>query len=295
MDKFRHKLPKEELKKFGRDVNKKLVASDYKNNRVDDPTSITPKQERKVKQYAKDFFDRATQKYRDHEKKKAERAARHVPKPAKDDIPDVPLSVEQPAEALGGDDDDVVLSDVEAAVSSPSNSSDRKRKREDLDGDSPNQQQQQQQQQTPSETPSAKRLKEDESDAPSPPPPPPPPPEGAVDTPITEEEQSMREQEEALMRENEEAQRLADEEEEATKYSEGSPTPDGVEDRGRVNDRHFAANHNSNTPTGYGTANGASKITAGAEIGDSGPVGTNGKGNGAIEHENARKQGVLSH
>ena len=36
VDKFHGKLPKEELKKFAREVNKKLVSSDYKNNRVEE-------------------------------------------------------------------------------------------------------------------------------------------------------------------------------------------------------------------------------------------------------------------
>lgn len=74
MDKFRHKLPKDELKKFAKEVNKKLVASDYKNKRVDDPTSISPKLEKKVKKYVKDFLERAVEKFKEHEKKKVERA-----------------------------------------------------------------------------------------------------------------------------------------------------------------------------------------------------------------------------
>ncbi|KAK3357121.1 histone-lysine N-methyltransferase, H3 lysine-36 specific [Lasiosphaeria hispida] len=197
-DKFHHKLPKEEIKKFAREVNKKLVASDYKNSRVDDPTSITAKQEKKVKKFVKDFFDRAVIKYREHEKHKAERAARKTGGGGS--------SLSQLSSAANVADalarDDVVLSDVEDD-SAASVASDRKRKRdedaESLAGE------------TPSETPSIKRVKEDdagaESQSPSPPPPPPPP----ADTPLTEEERSMREQEEALMRENEEAQRLEDE------------------------------------------------------------------------------------
>ncbi len=52
VDKFHGKLPKDELKKFAREVNKKLVASDYKNKRVDDPTAISSKQAKKVRKYA---------------------------------------------------------------------------------------------------------------------------------------------------------------------------------------------------------------------------------------------------
>lgn len=44
--------------------------SDFKNNRVDDPTNIDDKQQKKVKKYCKEYFDKAVIKYRAHEKKK---------------------------------------------------------------------------------------------------------------------------------------------------------------------------------------------------------------------------------
>src|ERR1700722_9704832 len=71
MDKFRNKLPKEDLKKFAKEIGKKLVASDFKNNRVEDPTKISSKQEKKVKKYVKDFFDKAVAKKAAHDKMKA--------------------------------------------------------------------------------------------------------------------------------------------------------------------------------------------------------------------------------
>ncbi len=71
MDKFHHKLPRDDLKKLAKDISKKLVASDYKHSRVEDPTSITSKQEKKVKKYVKDFFDRALEKYKVHELEKS--------------------------------------------------------------------------------------------------------------------------------------------------------------------------------------------------------------------------------
>lgn len=195
LDKFRHRLPKEQLKKFAKEVNKKLVASDYKNNRVEDPTAISSKQEKKVKKYVKDFLDRAVEKYKEHERRKAERAARHAAngtKPSTAAGEDL-ASSETP---VGHDEveaiDDLIMSDVDD-VQSPGSSPERKRKREDENSPSL----------TPSETPSVKRLKEEDVE-PSPPPPPPPPPEAAMDV-------AMAEEEEAFVRENEEAQRLADE------------------------------------------------------------------------------------
>ncbi len=200
VDKFHHKLPKDELKKFAREVNKKLVASDYKNRRVEDPTSISSKQAKKVRKYAQDFFERAVVKYTDHEKKKAHGGAG---KPGVD-----AGTPSQPGEAPSA-----ATTPIEGDISPSSSPGGRKRKRDAADADddradSP--------EAPPSETPSVKRIKEDDDAVEgeedhhlSPPTPPPPPP--PVDTPPTEEERSMREQEEALMRENEEAQRLEDE------------------------------------------------------------------------------------
>ncbi|KAI1448457.1 hypothetical protein F5Y02DRAFT_308564 [Annulohypoxylon stygium] len=193
MDKFRHKLPREDLKKFAKDVNKKLVASDYKNNRVEDPTSITEKQEKKVKKFVKDFFDRAVEKYKAHEKKKAERAsrARDVVQPG-----DNADSVTAPAVK----DEDIIMTDDEAG--STPNSLDRKRKREDDAVGSPSV--------TPSETPSMKRLKEEEADVPSPPPPPPPPmDDDATLDMVTEHNKSHDGHDHALPHEDDEEQRMA--------------------------------------------------------------------------------------
>ncbi|KAI3338861.1 hypothetical protein F4824DRAFT_62829 [Ustulina deusta] len=205
MDKFRHKLPKEDLKKFAKEVSKKLVSSDYKNNRVDDPTSITEKQERKVKTYVKTFFDRAVQKYHEHEKEKTEHATKdHLKNPHQlvtngDDTPMETL--------VNRDNGDVTMTDDEEAGETPG-STDLKRKRlgDDLVG-SPDL--------TPSETPFLKRLKENENDAPSPPPPPPPPPPDSEDTfgsVTTEQENALGEQDTALEQQEEERQRLREEE-----------------------------------------------------------------------------------
>ena len=195
MDKFHRQLPKEDLKKFGKEINKKLVASDYKNKRVDDPTTISEKQERKVKKYVKDFFERAVVKFKAHQEKTAAQAAKSQSSalPSSNSAA-LELSSEVPAVTL---DEDIVMSDDEGPGSTPA-SSDRKRKREDDTVDSPGP--------APSDTPSIKRVKDDDADEPSPPPPPPPPPEGEA-TPTAE----ISEQEAALMRENEEAQRIADE------------------------------------------------------------------------------------
>ena len=93
MDKFKGKLSKDDLKRFAKEVwtnsssgplsmlvdntalqiSKKLVNSDYKNGRVEDPTKISSRQEKQVKKYVQDYFEKAVAKKKDHEKRKAER------------------------------------------------------------------------------------------------------------------------------------------------------------------------------------------------------------------------------
>lgn len=198
MDKFRQKLPKEELKRHAKDVSKKLVSSDYKNKRVEDPTFISDKQEKKVKKYVKDYLDRAVEKYQELEKRRVERTSQQGSEPkglgAAPDT-DAIASIETPgASEPRAADEDAVMSDVDdTSRSSP----ERKRKRDEEDplGASV----------TPEETPSLKRLKEDERAEEPTPPPPPPPPGAEMEVDMTPA------QVEDLTREQEEAQRLADE------------------------------------------------------------------------------------
>lgn len=199
MDKFRQKLPKDELKRHSKDVSKKLVSSDYKNRRVDDPTAISEKQEKKVKKYVKDYLDRAVEKYQELEKRKVGHTSRRDsdakgPSAALD--VDAVASVETPVTAgARAADEDAAMSDVEEATRS---SPERKRKRDEEDN-TPDASL------TPEDTPSLKRLKEEQATEEPTPPPPPPPPGAEMEvemTPVQTEE---------LTREQEEAQRLADE------------------------------------------------------------------------------------
>lgn len=234
LDKFRHKLPKEELKRLGKDVAKKLVASDYKNNRVNDPAApLTEKQERNIKKYVKDFLDRAVAKYEAHHRKRtsetakksasSEQATNGKPASGADKPGESPdSSLEQEATA-----EDIILSDMEEE--SPDGAADRKRKRDaEVTAASVDD--------SPLDGPEMKRLKEDDQDGATPPPPPPPPPENP-DAARTEEAQALLEQEEALVRENEEAQRL-DEEEQARKKAVARPSSDGPAEQQTSMDEH---------------------------------------------------------
>lgn len=162
LDKFKHKLPKDELKRLGKEIAKKLVSSDYKNNRVDDPTAkLSDKQNKKIKTYVKDFLDRAVHKFGSQQKAKPD-----------DDGEQIDLG-ESDAEDDAGES--------------------RKRKR-DTDGPETATA-------TPSDGPDIKRLKEYDGPEPSPPPPPPPPPDAGrleeSEAMRQQENELMRENEEA--------------------------------------------------------------------------------------------------
>jgi hypothetical protein len=53
-------------------IGKKLVASDFRKNRVEDPTQISARQEKQVKKFVKDFFDKAVAKKKERDRKKEE-------------------------------------------------------------------------------------------------------------------------------------------------------------------------------------------------------------------------------
>lgn len=57
-------------------LSKKFVESDFKNHRVEDPTQITSRQERQVKKYVQEYFEKLVTKKNAHEKKKVERKSK---------------------------------------------------------------------------------------------------------------------------------------------------------------------------------------------------------------------------
>lgn len=217
LDKFRHKLPKDELKRLGKEIAKKLVASDYKNNRVSDPTAaLGEKQASKIRKHVRDFLDRAVEKYQEHQRRKDERDG-EKPRGAEDGPGSQSIPVKDPSfdsavespfakgtPEIPDDRPDGSLSEPEGGT--PPGSLERKRKRDEEGILS--------RCVTPCDEPDAKRLRETEDFEPTPsppPPPPPPPPEASMESTMEDEDRALREQEEALMRENEESQRLEDE------------------------------------------------------------------------------------
>lgn len=104
MNKYKHKIPRDDLKRFAKEIAKKLVASDYKAGRVKDPTKIDERQQKKVKEFCKQFFEKAYQK---HKKYEAEKAAREKGKDT--------LAGSPPAQDISpeNDNEDIKMSDIE--------------------------------------------------------------------------------------------------------------------------------------------------------------------------------------
>lgn len=160
-------------------ISKKLVSSDFKNHRVEDPTKISSRQEKQVKKYVKEYFDKAVAKKREHEKKKAERRSKEGVS-GTPTTPAIVAGVKKEEEESDGDqdmamsdDDEDVKPKLESAT--PVTPSDQllhaeglKRKR--VNDEDPDSIKLEDHESTPS-----KRLK---SESPPPPPPPPPPADG---------------------------------------------------------------------------------------------------------------------
>ena len=89
-------------------VSKKLVSSDFKNHRVEDPTKISSRQEKQVKKYVKEYFDKAVAKKREHDKKKAERRNKEG-ESAASPTPVIAAGVKAEGESDG--DQDMAMSD----------------------------------------------------------------------------------------------------------------------------------------------------------------------------------------
>ena len=133
MNKYKHKIPKDDLKRFAKDVSKKLSASDFKAGRVKDPTKLDEKHAAKVKKFCKDFFDKAAYKHKKQEQAKASRESKStnggksvVPsstasplRPNLDASPDIEDEVKKED---ASDDEDVKMSDIDndSTSSSPS-------------------------------------------------------------------------------------------------------------------------------------------------------------------------------
>lgn len=190
MNKYKHKIPKDDLKRFAKDVAKKLVASDYKAGRVENPTKISEKQQKKVKAYCKDYFEKAASKYKKLEEEKAAKRDKHghsSPKASSSH----PTPIHSPSHMIDQtirdtpkkeeEDEDVKMSDIEdheMMPLSPSESTkyDSLKRKRSTDLDALMKEEEDELTKSP-----AKKPNLDTSAISTPPPPPPPAP--PVDTP----------------------------------------------------------------------------------------------------------------
>lgn len=223
MEKYRKKLPKEDLKRFAKEIGKILTASDFKHKRVEDPTKITEYHEKKVRKSVRDYFEKAVAKRVAYEKKKAEKKATEALKNGQTPASVVSNDIDTPATAdtstpVDADvEDKAAMSDVDMSddelhtqsvpttpVGDSSGDDTLKRKRDE------------EAQKTPADSDDAfaKRFKADgtaiDASFGPPPPPPPPPADAQVPEGIEEEDPAvaeMRAAQEALERENEAAVR----------------------------------------------------------------------------------------
>ncbi|KAF2826525.1 hypothetical protein CC86DRAFT_467200 [Ophiobolus disseminans] len=156
---YRKKMEKDDIKRLSKEVAKKLVRGDYKSGRVKDPTAkLSSKHEKTVKNYVKEFMDKAVKKMDERDRQKATRLA-----DGKAESPAAVTDTRDMEEVEWDDDMMDMKADIPASRDpSPADSSELKRKRE---GDEA------------SGSPKKSRMGTDElQSAPPPPPPPPPPP-----------------------------------------------------------------------------------------------------------------------
>ncbi|KXL50685.1 hypothetical protein M433DRAFT_391988 [Acidomyces richmondensis BFW] len=169
--KYKHKLAKEDLKRWAKEFAKKMVESDFRKGRVDNLTKISDKQAKNVKKHAQQFFEKAVKKRDDAEKRRAEKkAARakdsHTPTGSP---PAAALLDPEEKDKSGIDLTDDEVDDLEATPAESSNSpSVLKRRRESVTNGE-------------EDDSALKRIRTDGLDQAPPPPPPPPPIDMVID------------------------------------------------------------------------------------------------------------------
>lgn len=150
--KYKHKLAKDDLKRWAKEFAKQMVESDFKKNRVEDPNRISDKRVKDVKKHAQNFFEKAVKKKEAAELRKAERKAK------KDRGSNSPVGSPMPA----GEDEfyGPILDESPGGSPGESTGSALKREREEDVAISPD----------------SLTLKKQRMETVQPPPPPPPPP-----------------------------------------------------------------------------------------------------------------------
>ncbi|KAF2754475.1 hypothetical protein EJ05DRAFT_142624 [Pseudovirgaria hyperparasitica] len=114
IDKYKQKLPRDDLKRYGKEISESMTKSDFKHKRVSDPHHLDDTQVKLVRKHIAQFFEKAATK---HARREEERSKRKAPKQNDEtksnstkphDIPAAP----SPFAALDHDGKDVELDDI---------------------------------------------------------------------------------------------------------------------------------------------------------------------------------------
>lgn len=173
MSKYKHKLPKDDLKRWAKDLAKKMVDSDFKKGKVQDPSKISDKQAKSVKKHAQDFFEKALSKSQEAEKRRAERRAAKKEGGSNTPAGSPPAAAGGPVET---EDAEIALSDNEedelegTPVETTDSPSTLKRRLSNIANGAEE-----------DDDAGLKRQRTESEQAPPPPPPPPPPVEAPID------------------------------------------------------------------------------------------------------------------
>ncbi|KAF2168053.1 hypothetical protein M409DRAFT_21499 [Zasmidium cellare ATCC 36951] len=160
--KYKHKLAKDDLKRWAKEFAKQMVESDFKKGRVEDANKISDKKAKDVKKHAQTFFEKAVKKKEAADQKKSDKKAK------KDDGSHTPEgSPAAPGSPVLVEDDDMIedATPLEASQSPAT----LKRRYEELA-------------QSADDDSILKKQRTGPIDAPPPPPPPPPGDEEMDDT-----------------------------------------------------------------------------------------------------------------
>jgi histone-lysine N-methyltransferase SETD2 len=166
--KFKHKLAKDDLKRWAKEFAKQVVNSDFKKKRVDDFHKISDRKAKDVKKHAQVFFEKAVKKKEAAEQKKNEKQAlKEQGGNATEGSPEVAVgspTLNDIEEALSDHEIEENGADATPAESTDSYMVKRRREEEEIADDEAMEQ-------------LLKRQRMELEGAPPPPPPPPPPAE----------------------------------------------------------------------------------------------------------------------
>ena len=121
MNSYSKKLPREHLKLVAKKLSKKLVNSEYKHNRVLDPTKVNPKAAEKIKAYVREGFENAVKADRERRHRKARQTAKEPVDATL--VVDITSLTQKAKDGSDVDDEDATISDDDKQLESKAETS----------------------------------------------------------------------------------------------------------------------------------------------------------------------------